>query len=110
MRGISPKRLSAAIGLRDAAVALLRNQGAALIDGRAWFQRHTPENPEPRLAVCLAERTEGRQSLSVWATLRNGHVKVLTIDWFGEAVDVVTFRRGDWENELLAMSGSVEVT
>jgi len=32
------------------------------------------------------------------------HLKVLTMNWMGDVVDLVTFRRGEWEAELLAMS------
>jgi hypothetical protein len=41
--------------------------------------------------------------LNVWATLRGKHVKVLNIEWMREAIDLTTFRRGEWESELLAM-------
>lgn len=110
MKGISMERLSAAIELRNAALALLRKQGAELTDGAIWFQRHTPENPEPRLAICLNQGAAGAQLLSVWATLSTGHAKVFTANWLGETVEVLSFRRGDWERELLAMSGSADVS
>jgi len=45
----------------------------------------------------------GYSSLNVWATLRGKHVKVLNVTLIGDAVGIISFRRGDWENELRAM-------
>jgi hypothetical protein len=46
---------------------------------------------------------DGRLMLSVWAMLNGKHAKVLNIEWFGDKVQVVSFRRGEWESELLTM-------
>ncbi len=96
------RRLTSVIELRDAAFQLLRRAGENDERGRLWFQRHTAMNPEPRLAVLLTE-IGGHPSLNVWATLRGKHVKVLNATLIGSAVDVISFRRGDWEIELRAM-------
>jgi hypothetical protein len=94
-----PQRL--ATRLREAARALLQKRGER--DGdRVWFERHTAERPEPRLAMLLCE-INGLQCLNVWAALRGKHVKALNVVWSGDLIDVVSFRRGEWENELLAM-------
>jgi hypothetical protein len=100
------RRLADAIKLRNAAVALLEKQGKPEGSrGDLWFQRHTPKNPEPRLAVCLSKHPlHGHCMLNVWARVRGKHVKVLNTEWIGEAIDLTTFRRGEWEGELLAMA------
>jgi hypothetical protein len=95
------KRVAAVMDLRNAALALLERKGESK-EGNLWFEEHTPENPEPRLSILLA-RYRGYPSLEVWARLRGGYQKVLNMSWRGDAVAIVSFRRGDWENELLAM-------
>ena len=98
------KRLAAAINLRDAALALLRqkgNQGRGR-EGRLVFEEQTPENPTPLLSLSLSMHPlDKRQILSVWATLKGKHGKVLNIEWLGEEVPVVSFRRGEWENVFI---------
>jgi len=96
------QRHRAVMELRYAALQLLGRAGERDENGRLWFQRHTPTNPEPRLAVLLA-KIGGYPSLNVWANLRGKHVKVLNASLLGEAVGIVSFRRGDWEDELRAM-------
>jgi hypothetical protein len=96
------QRLLSVIELRNAALRLLQRAGERDETSRLWFQRHTPTNPEPRLAVLLA-KIGGYSSLNVWATLRGKHVKVLNVTLIGDAVGIISFRRGDWENELRAM-------
>jgi hypothetical protein len=106
------RRLDAAIELRDAALALLRQKGTPGRDGRVVFEPHTPLNPEPRLSLSLStNHLDQRSMLSVWATLNGGHHKVLNIEWLGGTVGLVSFRRGEWEGELLAMgrAGAVAV-
>jgi hypothetical protein len=104
---LSPgKRMSAAIDLRDAALELLKREGKPrqTIEGDVVFEPHTAENPTPRLSLLLSKRLiHGHQTLNVWATLKGGHAKVLNIEWLGGKVAVVSFRRGEWEGELLAM-------
>jgi hypothetical protein len=100
------KRLGAAIKLRDAALALLQEKGKPheRREGDVVFEPHTPQNPEPRLSLLLSEHPlDRRDMLSVWATLKGKHAKVMNIEWLGEVVQLVSFRRGEWESELLAM-------
>jgi hypothetical protein len=33
-----------------------------------------------------------------------GDAKVLTLEWSGDEVTVISFRRGPWEQELLALA------
>jgi hypothetical protein len=42
---------------------------------------------------------------------RRKQAKVLSIEWLGERLALVSFRRGEWESELLAMrcAGAVAV-
>ena len=47
--------------------------------------------------------------LSAWASLKGEHGKVLNIEWLGDNIKVVSFRRGEWESELLAMSRAAGV-
>jgi len=47
--------------------------------------------------------SEARRTLDVWHT-GAGDAKVLTLWWSGDAVTVVRFRRGPWEQELLALA------
>jgi hypothetical protein len=106
-RPLTPQRLATVLGLREAALALLQRRGEQ--DGdRVWFGRHTAERPEPRLALLLCE-IDGLQCLNVWATLQGKHAKVLNLMWSGNLIDVLSFRRGEWENELLAMGRTTGV-
>jgi hypothetical protein len=99
-------RLTAVLALRDAALVLLDRTGIAEDgNGNRWFEPHTPENSEPRMSVLLAKHPlRGYPMLNIWATLKSKHVKVLNMEWTGQAVALVTFRRGEWESELLAMA------
>jgi len=45
--------------------------------------------------------------LSVWANLEDKHAKVLNIEWRVDTVEVVSFWRGEWESELLAMGRAI---
>jgi hypothetical protein len=96
------RRYLAVMELRNAALQLLGRVGVRDEAGRLWFQRHTSTNPEPRLAVLLT-KIGGYPSLNVWATLRGKHVKVLNATLVGDAVGIISFQRGDWEDELRAM-------
>ena len=40
---------------------------------------------------------------SVWAMRKDKYGKVLNIAWLGDKVQLTSFRRGEWETELLAM-------
>jgi hypothetical protein len=100
------KRLAAAIVLRDAAMAVLQQRGkpSKHLEGHIVFEPHTAQNPEPRLSLSLSKHPlDQRNRLNVWATHKSGHAKVLNIEWLGGAVELVSFRRGEWESELLAM-------
>jgi hypothetical protein len=100
------RRFGAAIGLRDAALCPLQRKGkqSQAREGRIVFEEHAPGNPTPRLSLSMVkDPLDGRLMLSVWAMLNGKHAKVLNIEWFGDKVQVVSFRRGEWESELLAM-------
>lgn len=101
------KRLAAAINLRNAALALLHQKGkqSGGREGHFVFEEHTPENPTPLLSVSLLNHPLDRRQmvLNVWAMHNGKHVKVLNLEWLGETVQVTSFRRGEWESELLAM-------
>jgi hypothetical protein len=100
-------RIATAIVLREAALALLKRVGERTEDKReVWFERHTPLNPEPRLSACLSHYPYGHASLNLWATCNDKHLKVLNIAWIGDTVTLITFRRGEWERELMVMSPS----
>ena len=75
-------------------------------EGAMVFNPITPENDRPRLSL-LACRfpPDGRFSLNVWALRRDKLAKALNIEWLGEEARVVAFKRGEWEAELLAMTG-----
>lgn len=108
----SGKRFVAATNLRDAALALLHKKGKQSQDreGRLVFEEHSPENPTPLLSLLLSTQPlDGRKMLSVWAILKGAHAKVLNVEWLGEEVQVVSFRRGEWESELLAMGRAIGV-
>ena len=102
---LSKDRMNDAIELRRAAMTLLENHGVR--DGSKqdlWYNRHTPQNPEPHIAINITQTAVGRQTLNIWGRLGDKHVKVFNVDWVGETLEIVTFRRGEWENELLAMN------
>jgi hypothetical protein len=106
-RALSAQKLAAIMELRDAALALLEREGERQND-KVWFNRHTPENPEPRLAAVFGP-ISGWPCLNVWAALRGKHTKVFNIAWMGSAIEVTSFRRGEWENELLAMGRAISI-
>ena len=102
-----PSRIASALALRDAALALLRRQGKQTGDG-VGFEISTPQNPEPRLSLHLIKHPlDRRQMLSVWSSVRGKYGKVLNVEWLGRELVIVSFRRGEWETELLAMGRSV---
>jgi hypothetical protein len=106
------KRLDVAMQLRDAALSVLQNRGEpSNRTGAIVFEPHTGLNPELRLSLWLSKfPPDQRNTLSVWATLKGGHAKVLNIEWLGDRVDLISFRRGEWEGELLAMGRAGAVT
>ena len=46
-----------------------------------------------------------RREMDVWHAGTGGSGKVLSLWWSGEDFTVVGFRRGPWEQELLALEG-----
>src|SRR3954451_15712224 len=46
-----------------------------------------------------------RREMDVWHAGTGGGAKVLSLWWSGEDFTVVGFRRGPWEQELLALDG-----
>jgi hypothetical protein len=106
--------------IRDRVMPLLRDKGSLLpqcdvvrlIELRlgAWIFRHwTPFNnlasheaasPGYRHAVARQHtRPDFPYGLEIWE-----HILLLRIQWAdGDAVDVTTFVRGGWENELLKL-------
>jgi hypothetical protein len=106
------RRLDAAIELREAALAVLRQMGepSSSNGGAVVFQQPTELNPEPRLSLWLSKfPPDQRNTLSVWAPYKGGYAKVMNIEWLGDRVHVMSFRRGEWETELLAMGRAKEV-
>ena len=100
-------RQETAISLRDAALALLHREGQPDQGrlGTKVFEPHTPQGNEPRLSLSLLQHPHnGSFHLSVWATSKGKHAKVLSINWHGERVELLGFRRGEWEAELKAMA------
>jgi hypothetical protein len=64
---LSKDRMSDAIELRDAAMTLLENHGVREDSKQdLWYNRHTPQNPEPHLAVNITQIAVGRQTLNIW--------------------------------------------
>jgi len=110
MSNVLETRLDAAIKLRDAALVLLKQKGKSGREGCIVFEKHTPQNPTPRLSLSLSKHSlDQRNMLNVWAMLKGEHVKVLNIEWLGEGILLVSFRRGEWESELLAMGRATGV-
>src|SRR4051794_40514158 len=105
-------RLRAATELRDAALVVLTKRGTRPEphEERIVFEPHSPENPTPYLSLSLSKHPlDGHDVLNVWATRKGKHLKVLNIHSFRDGVGVVSFRRGEWESELLAMGRATAV-
>jgi hypothetical protein len=99
-------RLDDAVRLRNAARELLRRKGVRE-GGGARFNLASPTDPYPRLSLSVCRFSpDGRLSLSVWAWRGNWYGKVMNIEWLGERIELVSFKRGEWEAELLAMGGA----
>ena len=106
-------RLEEAIRLRDAGLALLQREGkqSQAFGGCIEFELARPENPYPRLSLSLSKHPlDGHPMLSVWAMRKDKCGKVLNVEWLGDKVEVVSFRRGEWEAELLAMGRADGIT
>jgi hypothetical protein len=97
------KRREQAVELRDAAIAVLRKNGKQAGDSIV-FEQHKQNEFHPRLSLRLSKHPfDAHNMLSVWTNFNKEHAEALNIEWRGNAVDIVSFRRGQWENELLAM-------
>lgn len=105
-------RLKLVISLRDAALAVLRKSGKPRnrpgLSGLEIVQG-PPDFVEPPIQMSSRVSLDRGWSLpygvDVWATLRGKVMKVLNIEWGdGGTILLVSFRRGPWEAELLAMA------
>ena len=99
-------RLVQATVLRDAALDLLARRGTMRNDSpRALeFEPITTDNPYPRLSLLHTNYPlHRRHILNIWSSCRGRYVKVLNIQWRGDNIELISFRRGEWEQELLAM-------
>lgn len=101
------KRRDQAVELRDAAIAVLRKNGKQAGDSIV-FEQHKQNEFNPRLSLRLSKHPfDAHNVLSVLTNTNNEYTAVLNIEWRGNAVDIVSFRRGQWENELLAMGRAI---
>jgi hypothetical protein len=104
------KRREQAVELRD---AVLRKNGKQAGDNIV-FEQHKQNEFNPRLSLRLSKHPfEAHNVLSVWTNFnedkhnKDKHAEALNIEWRGNAVVIVSFRRGQWENELLAMGRAI---
>jgi hypothetical protein len=105
------KRRDQAVELRDAAIAVLRKNGKQAGDSIV-FEQHKQHEFNPRLSLRLSKHPfDAHNMLSVWTNFnKDKHAEALNIEWRGNAVVIVSFRRGQWENELLAMGRAIPCT
>jgi hypothetical protein len=85
--------------LRDACLLLVARHGLASRQGGAPATEVVLGPFRVRLTPSGA-----RREMDVWHA-GGGGAKVLSLWWSGEDVTVVGFRRGAWEQELLALGG-----
>jgi hypothetical protein len=101
---VMPKLLTArrrrARELRDACLMLVARHGLASQQGGAPVTEVVLDPFRIRLAPSGA-----RREMDVWHAGTGGGAKVLSLWWSGEDFTVVGFRRGAWEQELLALDG-----
>jgi hypothetical protein len=83
--------------LRDACLMLVARYGLAT----EWNGTHLTEVVLEPFRIWLTP-SDARRALDVWYA-GAGDAKVLTLWWSGDEVTVVRFRRGPWEQELLAL-------
>jgi hypothetical protein len=86
--------------LRDACLMLVARHGLASRPGGAPATEVELDPFRIRLAPSGA-----RRGMEVWHAGTGGGAKVLSLWWSGEDFTVVGFRRGAWEQELLALEG-----
>jgi hypothetical protein len=102
------KRYDQAVELRDAAIAVLHKNGTQAGDS-VVFEQHKQNGFQPGLSLRLSKHPfDAHNMLCVWTNFnRDKHAEALNIEWRGNAVVIVCFRRGQWENELLAMGRAI---
>jgi hypothetical protein len=103
-------RLAAAVRLRNAATAFLQRNGRSIRRGAVVFEQHAPEKPYPHLSLSLISRDGMGFMMDIWGWRGDWYGKVMNLQWRGDQVDLVSFRRGEWETELLAMARAAGVT
>jgi hypothetical protein len=87
--------------LRDACLLLVARHGLASQQGGAPATEVVLSPFRIRLTPSGA-----RREMDVWhAGAGTGGAKVLGLQWSGEDLTVLGFRRGAWEQELLALGG-----
>jgi hypothetical protein len=87
--------------LRDACLVLVARHGLASRQGGTPVTEVVLDPFRIRLAPSGA-----RREMDVWhAGTGTGGAKVLSLWWSGEDFTVAGFRRGPWEQELLALDG-----
>jgi hypothetical protein len=101
---VMPKLLTArrrrARELRDACLMLVARHGLAS------HQVGAPVTEVVLVPFLLRLAPSGaRREMEVWHAGTGGGAKVLSLWWSGEDFTVVGFRRGAWEQELLALDG-----
>ena len=85
--------------LRDACLMLIARYGLATERNGT----HLTEVVLEPFRIWLTP-SDARRAVDVWYA-GAGDAKVLTLCWSGDEVTVVSFRRGPWEQELLALGG-----
>ena len=90
--------------LRDACMLLTARHGLAAQRSGA----HRTEVVLDPFRIWLTP-SAGRREVEVWHDARAGSAKVLTLRWSGDDLTVISFRRGAWEHELLALAGGETV-
>ena len=86
--------------LRDAGLMLVARHGLASRQGGAPATEVERDPFRIRLTPLGA-----RREMDVWHAGTGVGAKVLSLWWSGEDFTVVGFRRGAWEQELLALDG-----
>jgi hypothetical protein len=98
-----PKLLTArrrqACALRDACMMLVARYGLATQQSGT----HLTEVVLEPFRIWLTP-SGARRAVDVWYA-GAGNATVLTLWWSGDKFTVVSFRRGSWEQELLALAG-----
>ena len=86
--------------LRDACLVLVARHGLASQQGGTPATEVVLDPFRIRLTPSGA-----RREMDVWHAGTGGGAKVLSLWWSGEDFTVAGFRRGLWEQELLALDG-----